>query len=142
MSAIPGEVQLSQDALVELTTQFDRVRPASSGKMLWDRVLTQPQRVQLGGDFEKCFKKLGTIGMWRELHPVSEPRATIEVARAIGTMDEAHFAWILRELGEQPPAEEPQNAPTWDSQVGELRWNGVLELLFASWLSRRISRRS
>lgn len=92
--AKPSDLELADYAL--------RIRPLAAGERLWERVLTEDDRLALGGDFLTAFGKYRTAGMWAKLRGVSRERATVDVAHALGLMDGATHQWLLRELGQLP----------------------------------------
>lgn len=84
--------------------ELQRLRPhvqhLMSAQRLWDR-LTPQDRSRLGGELLAAYDRYGrTVGMWRELRGVSQPRALIEAAYQVGLTDEATRNWLLRGIGE------------------------------------------
>ena len=114
--------ELSPWVADELATQALRIKPRVSAEHLWTRVLTEEDRLRLGGDFENCYPRLGTAGMWMELRGVSEERAVIEVARKLRFLDEESANQLLREIGEEAPAPPVPEHPVWHPEKGELCW--------------------
>ena len=54
-----------------LETNALRIQAAVSAARLWDEVLTESERWQLGGDLPAQWCQLGAAGMWRKLRDVS-----------------------------------------------------------------------
>jgi hypothetical protein len=118
-----------QEVVEELKTLFLRLRPAFVAEKLWNRVFSQSDRRKLGGDLEKCYPKLGTLGMWMKARGVSnEWRAALDLAKALGILDSTTYAWLLREIGGRPNDEAAPNTPCWDAEAGDLLWRGEVIL--------------
>lgn len=98
----PPEVEILRRQQVNDVLQANhlRLKPAFSARHLWERVFTPTERARLGGDLETAYRVGGTVGMWVRLHGVSQHRAVIDAARALGVLDEGTHAWLLRETGE------------------------------------------
>jgi hypothetical protein len=84
----------------ELQTNAQRIQAAISAARLWERILTERERQRLGGVLEDAWRQYGTAGMWMNLRGVSAGRAVVDVAHALGFLDDAAWRWLLRELGE------------------------------------------
>lgn len=84
----------------ELQINSLRIKAAVSAARLWERVLTERDHQQLGGDLEKAWREHGTAGMWAKLRGVSVERAVVDVARELNFLDDQTRRWLLRELGE------------------------------------------
>ena len=95
-----------------------RVKPFMSARRLWERVLSEDDKLQLGWDLHASYERLGTVRMWMETHHVSFTRAVVEVAREIGFLDEPTYRWLSRKIGDEPPQ---PGKPFWDISTGELR---------------------
>ena len=98
----PATPQPPEPWELELTASALRIRPFPAAERLWDRVLTEEDRLRLGGDFVTAYTKHGTAGMWAKLRGVSRERATVDVCHALGLLDDATHQWLLRELGQLP----------------------------------------
>jgi len=105
----------------ELATQALRIKPWVSADRLWTRVLTEEDRQRLGGNLEESYPRLGTAGMWMELHGVSAERAVIEVARELGFLNEQTANWLLKAVGEEVPVPFSPDRPSWHAESGLLR---------------------
>ena len=104
--------------------QYYRVRIRISAAHIWERLLTPADRDQLGGDFDRAFREVGTIGMWTAVKGVSQKRAVIDLASVLGFMSGADHAWLLREFDELPnpsDIEDPTHKPFFDARLGQLR---------------------
>jgi hypothetical protein len=77
-----------------------RLKATFSALRLWNRVLTERERQQLGGDLEALYRKHGAAGIWVKLHGVSYERAVVDVAFELNFIDGQTRRWLLRELGE------------------------------------------
>lgn len=86
--------------LEELKTAYQRVRAAPSALRLWERVLSQEDRVRLGGDFAGAYAVHGTVGMWMRLRGVSFQRALVDVAGKIGFITAETQEYLLRGMGD------------------------------------------
>lgn len=113
------------DWLQEWRNSHLAVKPIVSASRLWQQVFTEQDRRRLGGDFEKAYKRLGTVGMWRELHRGSVEQAVVEAAHKIGLLFPSKYDWLLRQIGKKPmAAPAPTNLPEFQASSGELRWQG------------------
>ena len=112
---------LRREVAQELQTQSLRIKPPVAATRLWERVLTEQDRQQLGGSLEQCYPRLGTAGMWMQIRRVSLERAVIEVARELGFLDQPTANWLLREVGEELPRSPSASLPAWDRKSGILR---------------------
>jgi len=109
----------------ELQTLHGRVKPFGSAALMWDRVFTTQERRRLGGDLNRSFVELHTVGMWRKVRGGSDARALIDIAHAIGLLNQSDHAYLLRKIGEKPLSRrEPSLKPVWDKINGELRLDG------------------
>jgi|SRR5579884_3626471 len=108
MTAAVRSHPLSPRAEEELDMNFHRIRAAASAARLWERVLSETDRRQLGGNLEVAWRTLGTAGMWMKLRGVSLPRAVVDVAWELDLMSDRMRRWLLRELGEAP--DDPEEA--------------------------------
>jgi hypothetical protein len=116
----------------ELAMNVTRLKALVSAQMLWDRVLTEAERRELGGDCVSAWQKYGTVEMYARLHGVTSRRAVADAARALNFIDEVTYQWMVRELGEMP--EENQEAirraaavvplVVVDSRDPEVYWEG------------------
>ncbi len=86
--------------MAELQRLRLHVQHLMSAQRVWDRLAPEERR-RLGGDLVAAYDRYGrTVGIWRELRGVSQPRAIIEAAYQVGLTDEATKNWLLREIGE------------------------------------------
>ncbi len=116
---------LPPKVMEELQTQYLRIKAFVSATRLWERVLTNQERQRLGGEVEGSHAKLGTVGMWQAVRGGSDARAVIDIAQALGFLDQTGYHWLLGEIGEKPrKVQEPLHRPTWDAREGELRLAG------------------
>jgi hypothetical protein len=115
---------MSPKAIEELPRQILLVKAPVTAGMLWERVLSEPERRRLGSNLQDCYRRLGTAGMWRELHGGSWTRTVLEIAHVLNMLDEATYRWLLRETGESAEPVDRTVVPTWDPDTGELRWQG------------------
>ncbi len=122
----PEGCQLPPRALAMLGELELKVKAAPSADRLWQIVLTEADRQQLGGDLQECYSRYGTFGMWAELKGVSKLRALIEVGRKLGFLDDTHFRWLIREIGEEDQNSTEPGRPRWDRKLCELRFEGRL----------------
>src|SRR6185437_4258881 len=95
----PKMPTLSLPALDELQTQIYRVESSASVHRMWDRLFTAPERRRLGGDLAKAWSRLGTTGMWAEVHRVSVDEAVLEVALILRHLSQTDYDWLRREMG-------------------------------------------
>jgi hypothetical protein len=118
MNAKSQERLLAPAVVDALRTAYARVKPFTSARRLWERVLSDDDKLQLGGDLQKSYKRLGTVSIWMETRHVSFTRAVVEVAGEIGFLDESTYRWLLREIGDEPPQ---PGRPFWDVTTGKLQ---------------------
>ncbi len=84
-------------------TAYQRVKGTAAALRLWQRVFTADDRRRLGNDLEAAYVQYrGAVGMWRQLHGVSGPRAVVAVAVRIGFLDADTGQTLLQALGEEP----------------------------------------
>jgi len=98
--SVAADCSLPSRVLDALRTNAARIKAPFAALLLWERVLTESDRLRLGDDCEAAWRQYGTAGMWCRLRGVSAPRAVVDVAHALGLMDEQTRRWLLRELGE------------------------------------------
>ena len=92
--------QPCSDALLELRQLYLRVQTPAAALRLWERGLTSVQQQQLGGDLNRAYMDSGrTIGMWARLRRNPPERALVEVAHALGFINNFTGNWLLRECG-------------------------------------------
>ena len=94
----------------ELRIQLLHLKERVSARRIWERVFTPKDRTRLGGDLEKAYRELGTVGMWMKLRRVSQPRAIVELSHKMGCLSETTYGWLLREIGgklDTPDQERP-----------------------------------
>jgi hypothetical protein len=109
----------------ELQLQYHRIQPFVSAARLWERVLHVRERQRLGDTVQHAYAAHGTVGMWQKVRGGSDARGVIEVARALGFIDQTNYEWLVREIGERPKAiKQSLNKPTWDVRSGELCFQG------------------
>lgn len=78
-----------------------RVTPPVSAQNLWEDVLTDADRIGLGGDLAAAYQSWGTVGMWAEVRGISSlDRALVEVAYELGFLDELGRKRLLSELNQ------------------------------------------
>ena len=106
MSATNDAGALSQQVFEELQTAASRVGGIVCAKRLWDRHLTLPERVSLGGDMQAAYAQFGTLGMWQQPRGVTPYRTVVEVAQKLGFLRTEDSHWLLGEIGETLDAEE------------------------------------
>ena len=123
MSNAPSPSELPRNVIEELQLQLARVSAPMSAERFWERVLTEDDRQRLGGNLQAAYRERhGTVGMWMWLRAVAQPQAVVDVARALGFLDDATYRWLLREIGE-PQQESPnREVPVWNRTEGRLRW--------------------
>ncbi len=138
-------------------TACGRAKGKVAAVRLWDRVLTMDDRRRLGDDLDAAYAKYsGAVGMWRQLHGVSAPRAVVAVAVAIGFLDAGTGRALLRALGEEPddPADAVEAAVAsrglvlvesppqafWDGEPVEVDWAGHASLWNLLWTLARASK--
>src|SRR5262245_57547202 len=112
----------------KLTDVYMRLGILQVQEMIWDRLLTAPERNEV--------KRLGWpdravnfTKIWMARRGMSQPRAIIELGRGVGVLSEADREWLLREIGELDCAARSrrgQKKPNWDPDHGELTMGGVV----------------
>ena len=96
MNAKSQKQNLAPAVVDALHTAYARVMPFTSARRLWERVFSDDDKLQLGWNLQKSYKRLGTVRMWMETRHVSFTRAVVEVAHEIGFLDEPTHTWLLR----------------------------------------------
>jgi hypothetical protein len=118
-------MELPQQVLEELRTQFLRVEPLASAQRVWDRLLTPAERQRLGGNVVDAYARHRTLGMWMTVRRVSQHRAIAELAHGLGFLSDANLDWLLREIGEprRPgPVSVSEPLPCWHRDTGVLTY--------------------
>jgi hypothetical protein len=128
MSDFPPNRQLPPEVLRQLQDLSLRINVPFVAQRAWDRLLTDADRQELGGDLELAFRQFGKlIGMWMRLNRVSEVRAILELAQRLNFLAEADFQWLARETGEESlPAPPVSPKPSWNSDRCELFFEGAV----------------
>jgi hypothetical protein len=118
---------ISQTVAAELQTAVLRLRPGAVGARVWERILTEQERQDLGGGFEACRKELGTVRMYMEARGACLEQAVIDIAERLNLMDAGTATWLRRELdlSDATPVS-AKDRPTWNPSAGELRLDGRL----------------
>jgi hypothetical protein len=77
--------------------------------MVWDRMLNDDERRELGGDLPAAYEKYkGTLGIWRAVTKESLPWAVLRTAAGIGLLMDSERAWLelwLRKADPTLPAQ-------------------------------------
>jgi hypothetical protein len=118
---------MSESVFKELSTADLRIRNANVALRVWERLFSDEDRQQLGGNLDEIWRRLGTVGMWVEARGVSVEKAVIDIAEAVNLMDTGTAHWLRRELGliEVTDAQST-NQPHWDADTGRLSFNGII----------------
>jgi len=77
-----------------------RLKPAASALVLWSR-FTLDEQDRLGGDFEKAYRKYGTVGMYQKVRKGSIAEATLHAAWWINLLSTVTRDQLLRKLKEE-----------------------------------------
>jgi hypothetical protein len=117
MNAKSQERLLAPAVVDALRTAYARVKPFTSARRLWDRVLSDDDKLQFGWNLQTSYERLGTVRMWMETRHVSFTRAVVEVAHEIGFLDQPTYTWLLRKIGDELPQ---PGRPFWDVATGKL----------------------
>jgi len=105
-----AEEAFSPEVMAKLEEAEMRVQNVPAAKLLWDRLLTEPERESLGGDFEACYEKYkGSIGIWRHARNTSKPRAIIQIACGIDLLSEPDYRWLHREISMVDPMSDDED---------------------------------
>ena len=105
-----------------------RIRPPAAASRMWERLLSQAQRQQLGGDLETVWPQRGTLRLWMDAFRLTNRFVALtDLAFQLNLLAEGDYKWLLREssLASSPPGEAALR-PQWDPVSGSLTLNGVL----------------
>jgi hypothetical protein len=119
--------QLPEWARSELEKAYHRVQNLTAARQLWDRVFTEKDRRKCGGTLARAWtpETALTVGMYCTARGTTADRALVEVAHALGFLNERLRADLLDALGEEPAERDPEK-PHWDRRAGELRFRSVV----------------
>ena len=120
-SSSNGITQKAGETLAHLITL---VGAASTARLVWERLLSEQEKQQLGGDLESVFWRDGTLGMWQAVRAGSLESAVIEIAESVDLISANRAAWLRREAGIIHSGKaDASPKPEWDPARGEL-WLG------------------
>ena len=121
------ELRVPDWARDELENAYRRVQNLTAAQRLWDRVLTEKDRRKCGGSLAAAWAAdTGlTVGMYCTARGTTADRGLVEVAHALGFVNERLRNNLLDALGEQPAERDPEK-PHWDKQARELRFRGAV----------------
>ena len=121
------ELRVPEWARDELEKAYHRVQNLTAAQRLWDRVLTEKERRKCGGSLAAAWTAdTGlTVGMYCTARGTTADRGLVEVAHALGFVNERLRNNLLDALGEQPAERDPEK-PHWDKQARELRFRGAV----------------
>ena len=121
------ELRVPDWARDELEKAYHRVQNLTAAQRLWDRVLTEKDRRKCGGSLAVAWAAdTGlTVGMYCTARGTTADRGLVEVAHALGFLNDRLRDDLLDALGEQPAERDPEK-PHWDKQARELRFRSVV----------------
>jgi hypothetical protein len=101
-----------------------RIKGSSNYVQFWERVLTDRERVQLGGDVDKCAENQpSSMNLLCELRECwSRERAIIEIAHSLGYLSSHDYQWIRQLDTDAIPV--ANRTPTWNRRTGVLEFEG------------------
>jgi len=107
----------------EIIQASERIRGPRGFQLCWDRVLTEAEREDAGGDIDACYKTyLGHPGnLLVKLRQCSVEKAIIEVAYRLSFLTPQSYEWLLSEIAEDAPL---TDTPVWDRESGRLVFDG------------------
>ena len=116
----------SDEAIAEFKKQEVHVNLMHFAHLLWDRVLHDSERKKLGTSFEDAVvTHQGTTGLWMALHPtLSVEQSVLDVSRAVGSIDQLTYEWLIREIVGARVRFGPGIRPEWNHGRGELKFQG------------------
>lgn len=91
--------RLPQEVIEALNTYRARVAPMPVARRVWQRMLKSRDHDRLGGSFETAYTRHGTVGIWTQLHDVSQTQAVLEIALRCQLMDAETHRWLMQETG-------------------------------------------
>ena len=111
----------------ELEKAYRRVQNLTAAQRLWERVLNEKERRKCGGSLAAAWTAdMGlTVGMYCTARGTTADRGLVEVAHALGFLNDRLRDDLLDALGEQSAERDPEK-PHWDKQARELRFRGVV----------------
>ena len=121
------ELRVPEWARDELEKAYRRVQNLTAAERLWDRVFTVKDRRKCGGSLAVAWTAdTGlTVGMYCTARGTTADRGLVEVAHALGFLNDRLRDDLLDALGEGPAERDPEK-PHWDKQARELRFRGVV----------------
>ena len=116
----------SDEAIAEFKKQEVHVHLMYFARLLWDRVLRDSERKKLGTSFEVAVvAHHGTTGLWMALHPtLSVEQSVLDVSRAVGSIDQLTYEWLIREIVGARVRIGPGIRPERNHGRGELKFHG------------------
>ena len=111
---------LSQRAREEIGQASLRVNNTAAATVLWDKVLTPPERKRLGKSLQDAYAKHGgIIGMWCYLRGGKCEQAVISLAHSLNRLSELDATWLLCELESRVDPKDRATYLVWDPASGE-----------------------
>lgn len=118
---------MSADAQELMETTLSRINTSASLARIWQALFNEADRRSLGVDCHAaCTAHGDAAGMWSNLHRgCSRPKAIIELGKRLNFLDDLHYHWLLREIGE---THDPRDGsrPNWNPNSGKLHFRGRL----------------
>jgi hypothetical protein len=117
---------ISPEIASELQRFHNILNTRGMATRVWQKLLNEEQRQQLGGDLSKAYMSKPTIPMWMELQNVSIEQAVVELAFELDFLTYAKYLRLCRELDLSPTGANafPLDKPVWSPETGELTLNG------------------
>jgi hypothetical protein len=120
--------KISNQIACELKELYLQSRGEHVAGRLWRQVLSEEDRVYLGGDFRQVFvaEQHRMLGIYNRIYPrLSLERAMLEVLRQVGWLTEARYERLIEAIGEDPDLPPSRGSrPVWDKETATLFLNG------------------
>lgn len=121
-SSTPSWMGLPPKALSLLQELYLKLQVLQIRERIWERVLTDAQRSELGPDGWQR----NIVPIWMRWRRIRQERAIVELAHLTGFITDIDYNWLFRVIGETPDrarrnARTPRK-PHWDRELGQLRW--------------------
>ena len=94
------ERDLPVSVVEKLRESLMRLKTFTVASRLWNKGFSDHDRQKLGGDLQTAYRRLGTVGMWRELRGGTLERAIVEASSKLSFLNDFYRDWLLGELGE------------------------------------------
>ena len=109
-----------------------RIRGAEAFLRFWERVLTDVEKEQVGGDVEECFARNShCVNLLCELRNWTPEKAIVEIAYQLEFLTVQRYSSLMRliagaDVGAITTSDEASIRPNWNRQTGHLEFRGQI----------------